>query len=63
MQEYWSVLLFPPPVGPCFVRTPHYDPSMLGGPAWHAHSFTELHKPLHQDKKYIYVYMCVCVCV
>ena len=21
--------------GPCFVRTLHYDPSALSGPAWH----------------------------
>ena len=25
----------PSSIGPCFVRTLHYDPSILGGPAWH----------------------------
>ena len=30
--------------GPCFVRTLHYDPSVLGGPTQMAHSFTELDK-------------------
>ena len=27
-----------------FVRTLHHDPFVLGGPTWHAHSFTELDK-------------------
>ena len=42
--------------GPCFVRTLHYDPLVLGGPAWHgmAHSFIELHKPLRHDKAVIH---------
>ena len=41
--------------GPHFVRTLHYDLSILTGPAWHmAHSFTELHKPLHREKATIY---------
>ena len=30
--------------GPHFVRTLHHNPSVLGGPTWHAHSFTELDK-------------------
>ena len=30
--------------GPHFVRTLHYDPSVLSGPTQMAHSFTELDK-------------------
>ena len=30
--------------GPRFDRTLHHDPSILGGPTQHAHSFTELYK-------------------
>ena len=30
--------------GPHFVWTLHHDPSVLGGPTWHAHSFIELDK-------------------
>ena len=40
--------------GPCFVRTLHYDPSVLGGPNCLAHSFTGLLKPLHHDKAVIH---------
>ena len=29
----WFVVLFSS--GPCFVRTLHHDPSVLGGPTWH----------------------------
>ena len=36
--------------GPQFVRTLPYDPSILGGPHGMAHSFIELHKPLHHNK-------------
>ena len=32
---YWSGLPFPSSRGPHFVRTLHYDPSVLGGPAQH----------------------------
>ena len=32
-QEYWSGLPLPS-LGPCFVRTLHRDPSVLGGPTW-----------------------------
>ena len=39
---------------PQFVRTVHYDPSVLGSPAWLAHSFIELCKPLHHDKAVIH---------
>ena len=38
--------------GPCFVRTLHYDPSVLGG-CKHAHSFIQLPKPLCHDKTVI----------
>ena len=31
-QVYWGGLLFPPPVGSCFIRTLCYDQSILGGP-------------------------------
>ena len=27
---------------PCVVRSLHHDPSILGGPTWHGHSFIEL---------------------
>ena len=30
--------------GPCFVRTPHHDLSVLSGPTLMAHSFVELDK-------------------
>ena len=33
--------------GPRFVRTFHYDPSILGGPAWHSSNFIELCQPLY----------------
>ena len=36
-----------------FVRTLHYDPSILGGPACMAYSFTELCKPLCHNKAVI----------
>ena len=39
--------------GPHFVGTLHHDPSVLGGPHGVAHSFTELHKPVHHDKAVI----------
>ena len=35
-----------------FVRTFHYDPSFLGGPAWHG--FIKLCKSLHHDKVVIH---------
>ena len=47
-----GVVAIASPSGPCFVRTLHYDPSILSGPAQCvAHSFIELHKPLlhHKD--------------
>ena len=34
-QEHWSEFAIPSPSGPRFVRTLHYDPSVLGGPAQH----------------------------
>ena len=40
--------------GPRFVRTLHYDPSILGGPARMAHSLTELCKTLYRDKAVIH---------
>ena len=30
--------------GPCFVRTLHHDPSILGDPTWYGSSFIELNK-------------------
>ena len=39
--------------GPRLIRTLHHDPSVLGGPHGVAHSFTELHKPVHHDKAVI----------
>ena len=36
------------------VRTLHYDPSILSGPADVAHSFIDLHKPLCHDKAVIH---------
>ena len=33
--------------GLCFVKTLHYDLSVLGGLHYMAHNFIELHKPLH----------------
>ena len=41
----------PSSTGPCFVRTVHYDPSVLGVPT---HSFIELPKPLWHDKTVIH---------
>ena len=40
--------------GPHFVRTLHYDPSLLGGPVQHGYSFIALHKPLRHDKAVIH---------
>ena len=38
----WFAILFSS--GPRFFRTLHHDPSIFGGPTWHAHSFIELDK-------------------
>ena len=40
--------------GPCFVRTLHYDPSILSALRGMAHSFIESHKPLQHDKAVIH---------
>ena len=42
----WFAILFS--TGPCFVRTLHHDPSILGGPTWQACSFIELDKAVIQ---------------
>lgn len=39
---------------PCFVRTLHYDRSILGGPAWFSSHFFELCKLLHHKKAVIH---------
>ena len=39
--------------GPGFVRTPPYDPSVLGGPAWLLASLSYI-SPLHHDKAVIH---------
>ena len=44
-QEYWSGLTFRSPLD-CFVRTLHYDPSVLAGLHGVAHSFIELDKAM-----------------
>ena len=44
-QEYWSGLTFRSPLD-CFVRTLHYDPSVLAGLPGVAHSFIELDKAM-----------------
>ena len=36
---FFAILFFS---GPYFVRTLHYDLSILGGPTWHGHGFIEL---------------------
>ena len=53
-QEYWSVLLFPPPVG--HVLSELFIMTGLSWVTLHglADSFTELCKPLHHDKTMIY---------
>ena len=44
-----------PSSGPCFVRTLHYDPSILCSPApLSYHSFIQLHKSLYHDKAVIH---------
>ena len=43
-----------PSSGSCFVRTLHYDPSILGSPApLRHHSFIQSHKSLYHDKAVI----------
>ena len=44
--------------GPRFVRTVHHDPSTLGGPTWHAHSFTELDKAVIHVIFFLVFYDC-----
>ena len=49
-QEHWSVLSFSPPVNYVLLEL-----STLACPSWvtlhgMAHSFIELHKPLHHEK-------------
>ena len=53
-QEYLEWLAIPSSSGTHFVRTLHYDPLVFGGPAWHAHSFIELRKPLRHGKAVIH---------
>ena len=55
-QEYWSGLPFPSPVDHILSTdwTLYYDQYVLTGPACMAHSFMELHKPLHHDKAVIH---------
>ena len=49
--------------GPHFVRTLHRDLSVLGGPTWHAHSFTELDKAvLHVIKLISFLWLWFSVC-
>ena len=47
-QEYWSALPFPPPV--YHVLSEHFTMTHNG----QAHSFIELHKPLHHEKTVIH---------
>ena len=51
-EEYWIAI--PSSTGPHFIRTLHYDPSILGGPTRHGPSFIELCKSLHHDKEVIH---------
>ena len=40
--------------GPCFVRTLHCDPTVLGALCGMAHHVIESHKPFHPDKDVIH---------
>ena len=44
--------------GPCFVRTLHHDPSILGGPTWHGLCFIELDKAV----VHVSVWLVFCDC-
>ena len=53
-QEYWSGAAISFFSGLCFVRTLHYDLTILGALHSMAHSFTELHKTLYQARSVIH---------
>ena len=53
-QEYWSGMLFPPPVD--HILSELFTVTYLSWVALHSitHNFIELHKPLHHDKAVIH---------
>ena len=53
-QEYWSGAAISFFSGLCFVRTLHYDLTILVALHSMAHSFTELHKNLYQARSVIH---------
>ena len=50
--------------GPCFVRTLHHEPSILGGPTWHGSSFIELDKTVvHVIRLVSFLWLWFSVCL